>query len=441
MKLSTLKGTFRAIFDREILKAEAKQFGAIERERKFKAYDFLLALMTGACVGPWRSIAAVRRCWEKLTHETIDADGFEDHFNAGMAQLLWHQLEGLLGAGNRAMRRQWPAALRELRDILVADGTRMAVAAGLAEDLRGTADGQAALKLIGVYSLGKGHLSGLRASAAVHHDRKVLRLGHLVAGALYLLDLGFYDHDLFAEYVKANAFFVSRLKDNVMPTIEAVVEGVVGGRRVIGERLDGALTYRAEVDVDARFSVHDDPDTSTNVFRVVKLDVECTNRHGRPNGEWVSCWFVTNLPRESWTVPMIAALYRLRWTIERIWREAKHLARLDHLRSKRPTVLFIFVAASLVFHLLADRIIAQLVLQYGFAKVSRDGVLATLITAWPDLANELYATGEVGGRQLRDLSVILEHESRHPNPSQPRLIETVFKTLERETRRLAGQRV
>lgn len=431
MNLSTLKATFDAIFDRSILTADAKRFGAYERERKVAAFDFVLALLTSLTVGPERSIASTRRAWENLTGQTIAPNSFDEHFNPGMVRVLWNLIHGLFKTSNRAMRRAWPAPLRELYDILIIDGTRMAVDAGLAEILRSTTPGQASLKLIGVLSLGKGQLQDIRAGAGVHHDHKLLRL-ELVAGVLYLLDLGFYDHDMFAAYADAHALFVSRLKDNVMPKLAHVVRGVVGGRRVEGLPLDGDLTYRAEVDVDAHFTVRDDPEAKTRMFRVVKLDVPLTDRHGKPKGGWCSCWFVTNLPRETWTVAMIAALYRLRWAIERLWREAKSFARLDHLRSERPVVLFIFLAASLLFHVLSDRITRQLELAHGIGQVSRDRVLATLIVSWRDLVRDLRAIGTVSSRSLADLSALMEREGRHPNPGQPRLIKTVFRTIEKE---------
>ena len=225
-------------------------------------------------------------------------------------------------------------------------------------------------------------MTDVRAGAAIHHDRKLLRLGTLVAGALYLLDLGFYDHGLFADYDAAHAFFVSRLKTSVRPSIATVAAGVAEGSRAIGRPLDGDLTYGAEVDVDAQFSSKTAP-SGTHLFRVVKLDIALTTRHGKPTGELRPCWYVTNLPRETWTVAMIAALYRLRWAIERVWREAKPLARLDHLRSERPAVLFLFMAASLLLHTRSDQLIRLLALERGVGAVSRDRVVAGLIAAWP----------------------------------------------------------
>ena len=190
-------------------------------------------------------------------------------------------------------------------------------------------------------------MKDVRAGAAVHHDHRLLRLGKLTPGALYLLDLGFYDHDQFVAYDKADAFFVSRLKANVVPIIDGEVHGIVGARHAQGKRLDDTLRYHPVVDVDVRLSASS-TETGDHPFRVVKLDVQRRDRHGHLLQERVPCWYVTNLPREAWTVAMISALYLLRWAIERIWREAKSIGRMDQLQSKRPVVIFIFLVSSLL---------------------------------------------------------------------------------------------
>lgn len=270
MDLSTLSTLFEATFDREALTEAGRRLGAFERERKVTVFDFVLALVSAGCVGPERSIAAVRRAWELLAGETIAPKSFDAHFNPGMVRLLWELIHDVMAPSNRALRRSWPAPLRDLYDVLIVDGTRMAVDSALAEVLRDTTPGKAALKLLGVLSLGDGHLTDVRAGAAVHHDRKLLRLGTLLAGALYLLDLGFYDHDLFAGYADANAFFASRLKDSAMPRIDAVVTGVAGGAAVVGQRLDGARTYGPVVEykqIHGRsLKGHEEPDGLTPDF-------------------------------------------------------------------------------------------------------------------------------------------------------------------------------
>jgi len=57
-------------------------------------------------------------------------------------------------------------------------------------------------------------------------------------------------------------------------------------------------------------------ETGDHPFRVVKVDVPRRDRHGHILDEVISCWYVTNLPREAWSAEMIAVLDLLRWAIE-----------------------------------------------------------------------------------------------------------------------------
>lgn len=430
---STLHAVFESITDRDALNAKARALGAFERKRKVESYDLVLALLRATSTGPERSLASTRRAWEALTGKTITQGSFDDHFNPGLVRLLWDLLAQVTVPTPRALRRRWPPALRTLRDIVLTDGTRMVLDAALADVFRGTAEGQAGLKLMAVLSLDQGQLTDLRAAAAVHHDRKLLRLGELVAGALYLMDLGFYDHSLFAAIDDAKALFASRLKSRVVPRIEAVFAGVVDARHARGERLDDALRYHRTVDVDATFRT----DAGARTFRVVKVEVPHNDRHDHWQGDHHQFWFVTNLPRDRWTPLMIAVLYRLRWAIERAFRQMKSLMRLDHVRSESPTVIFAFVAASLIVWALGATIVRELERRRGIGAISHDRVFACLVEALPDLTHTLCRRPAELNNLLRGHVALLNREGRHPNPSQPRRVTTVFNTLTEEAERMA----
>jgi len=427
--ISTLNSALESIRGRDKIEARAKELGAFQRRTKVRTYDVILALLRAPCVERKRTIASVRRAWEALTGAAVAESTFEDHFNPGLVRLLWELLHDTMAPSNRLARRKWPPELRRLRDVLVCDGTRMALPDGLAENYEGTSEGKAGLKVLGLYSLGEGAMKDVRAGAGVHHDHRLLRLGKLKRNALYLLDLGFYDHDQFVAYDEADAFFVSRLKANVVPLIDGEVHGVVDARHAQGKRLDDALRYHPVVDVDVRLSASS-TETGDHPFRVVKLDVHRRDRHDHPLQERVACWYVTNLPREEWTVAMISALYLLRWAIERIWRQAKSLSRMDQLSSKRPAVVFIFLVSSLLLWAIGNRITQEIEYELGLGKVSHDRVHAWLVSTMADIASRLSQRADELDDYLRRRISALMREGRHPNPSQPRRMMTVVEVLE-----------
>jgi hypothetical protein len=287
MQVRTLKRVFAAMFDHGALTASAKTLGVQERAGgKVTPADLLLSLLGSVCVGPERSIAAARRVWERLTGQTIARGAFDAQVEKpALVRWTWQLLREALAGSNRALRRQWPAPLRELYDVVLDDGSRMPLVARLAH-VRGTSPGQAAIKLMASLSLGDGRLCDVRMGAAIHHDRKLLPTPTYQAGVLYLRDLGFYDHGLFAELDDADAHFVSRLKGNAVPRIVAVACGVSDAASAVGARIDEFLTYSDVVDIDARFQI---AGTAARTFRVVMLAVPLTDRHDRATGPKRDC--------------------------------------------------------------------------------------------------------------------------------------------------------
>ena len=302
----------------------------------------------------------------------------------------------------------------------------MNVRKSLADRLRSTQPGQAALKLLTRMSLGSGQVADVRFAAALHHDHE-LRRGALEKGALYLRDLGFYDHGEFARIHDAGAFFVSRLKTSVFPVVYKVYQGIDETVSCFEEPLDNRLSYGAVVDVDAFFRLDDGTE---RIFRVVQIEVPEVDRHDEPTGALRRLWLVANLDRNEWTVAAIAALYRLRYAcIERLFRFGKHIGRLDHLDSGRMPVLLIFVVAFWILQTLADRVTQQLLPVYGFGRVSGDRTMPVVVEGWSDRMQALYTPRKHHQLLWKALHESVLHLGRHPNPSQRKRIRQVVITL------------
>jgi hypothetical protein len=221
----------------------------------------------------------------------------------------------------------------------------------------------------------------------------------------------------------------------VLPLIDGEVHGVVDARHAQGKQLDDALRYHPVVDVDVRLRASNTP-TGDHPFRVVKLDVHRRDRHDHPLRERVACSYVTNLPREEWTVAMISAFYLLRWAIERIWRQAKHPARMDQLQSRRPAVVFVFLLSSLLLWALGNRVAQEIEYERGLGKVSHDRVHAWIVSTMADIASHSSQRPEALDDYLRRRIGVLMREGRHNNPSQLRRVTAVVGVLEVEMKYL-----
>lgn len=82
-------------------------------------------------------------------------------------------------------------------------------------------------------------------------------------------------------------------------------------------------------------------------MRLVRVRLVLVDKRGAESGE-LDRWYVTNLPRASWTADAISAAYRPRWLIERAFRRMKHGARADHLHTSRETSAMALLGAALL---------------------------------------------------------------------------------------------
>ncbi|HQX36705.1 MAG TPA: IS4 family transposase [Microbacteriaceae bacterium] len=410
MDVDTLRSIFRATLDPEYLLASARSTGAFVRIREIQPVPFLMSLLAGCAFGAHRDIALSRRLYEQ-TEGPVASSTFDDRVDSpGTARWLWSLLCTARTRGNRAAKRAWPKELAALTDILLEDGTVCALRGK--SSFESTRAGKGAVKLLSTVSLSDGQMVAVRLAAAVHHDRPLLR-GAPVPGALYLRDLGFYDHGEFVRIAK-EAFLVSRLKLSAVPRLVAITRGLPD--HCVGERMTDALPYEAIVDADATVTVEGEAHT----FRVVCVPVPAKNAKGqRIPGQTMAGWYITNLPREQFDAECIALLYRLRWAIERVFRRAKQRCALSALRTRRPTVMATFVAASLLVLALGTHVTAALRDGPSPVAISEDTVLHVLQARWPSMLDWWQQSDPFSTARWVTLRNVLVYETQHRNKKRP----------------------
>ena len=121
----------------------------------------------------------------------------------------------------------------------------------------------------------------------------------------------------------------------------------------------------------------------------------------------------------------LGTAYRLRWWIERLWRRCKNLARLDHLQTTRMTVVYVFLAASLLLVALANALYCAQAELRGWAKTSEDATLLVL-QAWLPALLAHYRGRKVWQPAWLDAFVkVLDHEATHHRRTQPLRAQTI----------------
>jgi hypothetical protein len=172
MNGSTLKSILDATLHADRVERAAHRAALVQRRGgSVQPTELVHAVCLASAVGATRSIAEARRQWELLSGRCISRSAFDAHFDKpALVETLWDLLRSAMAHANRALRRQWPAPLRMLDDVLLDDGSRMRLRKSAAEKFPATDEGTAGLKLMTRMSLAEGSLCDATVDAARTHD-------------------------------------------------------------------------------------------------------------------------------------------------------------------------------------------------------------------------------------------------------------------------------
>ena len=218
----TVHRTLRKLLPASVVTEAARATGAFQRVRKVEAYPFVWSLVLGFAAGKVRTIAGLRRVYERATGTTLEESSFYARFTPALVQLLRQLLEGVLDQ-SWGLSRVATGRLRQFRDILVTDSTVIRLHDLLASAFPAcrTNHTRAAAKvhvLMCVTGAGK---QTVKVTSERRHDRRAFVLGPWVRGKLLLFDLGYFDFQLFRRIEDLGGYFVSRLKRSSNPVIVA----------------------------------------------------------------------------------------------------------------------------------------------------------------------------------------------------------------------------
>jgi len=255
---------------------------------------------------------------------------------------LWSTLAG--------QPNQW--VVQDLRVLLV-DATVMRVAHRLISVFPASRNGKctewAAVKLHTTLHLFRGVPDVLALTPQKKHERNISFLRPVGEAVLYIFDLGYWTYELFDTIIDRQQHFISRLKGNCNPLI---LEVYVGKADWVGQRLkDTTLTGRT---VDCLVNV-----TSAN-------PANPQMRHNvRMVGQWITkdqAWhlYITSLVAwQQYPWALIIDLYRLRWQIEILFRNLKHVLRIANFVSTTENGIRIQMYAALIHYLLTHILILK----------------------------------------------------------------------------------
>ncbi len=402
----------------------AQLSGLVRRRRKVNAMALFWTVVLGFNGGRDRSLAGMRRAYQKGTGTTLVPSAFYDRFTKSLAVFMRFVVEELLEQMQQT-EAKFGGVLRSFRDVLVTDSTLVKLHDLLERRFPAcrTNHTRAAAKLHVVMSVrGEGPRS-VKLTSGRQHDGPVFRVGSWVRDRLLMFDLGYFRYQLFDCIDRNGGHFISRLKENANPEITAILRRW-RGRSVplVGERLRDVIerlqreVLDVEVEVAFRRRVYAGSQSGARrSLRLVGVRNEETGRYHL---------YVTNIPPERLTAEQVAVIYTGRWQIELLFKEMKSHYGLEGVPSRKPHIVEALLYATLVT-LVASRRLLRAVREAlrGQPHAVPEGRWAAIFAA---AAGSILDLLLAPARLIRDLAKrterMLLHEAADPNLSRPSLL-------------------
>ena len=430
---SVVVSRIQRAFPSDELRERARATSLVERERKFDIVALFYTLSLGFAAGSDRSLQAFLERYVELSDcEELSYAAFHDWFEPGFVAVLREILDDAIENLDLG-REELTGRLDRFRDVLIADGTIVSLYQDAADVYPATGDDQAGVKLHLTESLSTGLPTRFRTTDAKTQERSQLPTGEWVAGALILLDLGFYDFWLFDRIDANDGWFISRVKDDANFEIVEELRTWRGNSIPLeGESLQDVLDDLQRQEIDVRITLSFERKrgscaSTTRTFRLVGLRNEETEEYHL---------YLTNLDREAYSAPDIAQLYRARWEVELLFKELKSRFGLDEINTTDVYIIEALIIMAAISLLMSRVIVDELRKLDARQRESEGGTAGdadsgesasrlprrrcSLAVERHSHLIQLYLMLELG-YELPDLDELLLWVSREPNPHRDRL--------------------
>jgi len=405
----------------------ARWSGVVKRRRKVEAAALFWAVVLGFSAGGKRSLAGMRRSYEKTTGTRLVPSVFYDRFTKPLAE-FFRTVVGVLLEKVEQATPSLTGILKGFRDVLATDSTLVRLHELLERSFPAsrTNHTKAAAKLHVVMSVrGKG-MRSVKVSSGRQHDSPVLKVGRWVRDRLLLFDLGYFRYGLFDRIDAQGGYFISRLKQNANPLITGVLrDGTPNGVPLVGERLKDVVGRLRRAELDVEIVVEFRRREYGGRRQTARIRLRLVGVRNAETGEYHL--YITNIPAERLSASEVATAYAARWQIELLFREMKSSYGLEEMPSRKRHIVETLLYASVVTLLVSRRLL--LAVREKLKGTQRNapeerwgGIFKQVSQALLDV---VLAPGKLALELSRKLEAMLIHEAVDPNKSRRPLIQRV----------------
>ena len=403
----------------------ARLSGLVRRRRKVEPMALFWTIVLGFGAGREKTLAGLRRAYERSTGATLVPSAFYDRFTQSLAVFFRFVVEELLEQMQET-EASFQGVLQSFRDVVATDSTLVKVHDLLERRYPAcrTNHTRAAAKLHVVMSVkGRGPRS-VKVTSGRQHDGPVFQVGRWVRDRLLVFDLGYFRYQLFDCIDRHGGYFISRLKENANPRITATLPQGRSGRLVNQKLRDVLARLRRDVldlEVEVAFRRRKYLGRQSAASRTLRLVGVRNADTGRYH------LYVTNIPPDRLTAGQVALVYTSRWQIELLFKEMKSCYRLEDLPSRKPHIVEALLYATLTTLVVSRRLLQAV--REALRKRQRiipEGRWAAIFTTVSAAILDLVlAPPELARLTAQRTETMLLHEAIDPNLSRQLLMARV----------------
>jgi len=427
VKCIGIRETLTSLLPKGELKRLARESGAMQRRRKVDPSAMFWCVVLGFGTGAERTLAGLRRSYERATGKSLVPSSFYDRFTPGLARMFRAVLAQLMHKLASSDVR-YGGVLEGFRDVLAADATVVKLHRWLARRFPGTRTNSspAAAKLHLVMSVRGSGAHKVKVTGERAKDHRTMQMGPWVAGRLLLFDLGYFRYQLFDCIDRNGGYFITRLTANANPRIVAVHRRWRGDATDLeGKRLkEVAYRWQQEV-VDVEVEVTFPRRVYAGVRRTVRRRLRLVAVRLPESTEYR--FYLTNIDPDALDAQDVAQTYAARWQIELIFKELKSHYRLDDLPTSKAHIVEILLLGAVITLLVSRRLLHAVRerLQRTAYKMPEQRWAALFAGAASAILDIVVLPARVSKVLARRLESMLLHEAPDPNRSRRLLIERV----------------
>jgi len=183
-------------------------------------------------------------------------------------------------------------------------------------------------------------------SSGTTHDQQFLKKLKHDSNTIYVFDKGYNDYKAFQQFSESQTGFVTRIKDNANYDIKAFAH--------IDERIHSGVLSDTIIEVDVK--------NSNGVSKLKLRKIEFYDRVNKRVFE-----FITNL--FGFRADTIAALYKIRWQIELVFKQLKQNFPLKYFLGDNENAIKIQIYCVLIANLLLEVIRKSLKKKWSFSNI------------------------------------------------------------------------